>query len=156
MKIVWFIIFASIMSVASAAEIFPKGCTPVVVNEELVKLSAEVPSLVMIHNLSNMDLWVTHPVSDPSASAGWSSHLQAGNWSALALNEKSFELSCIESRPGHEQQIPCAGVLAACQMSPVTTPKNASMAFWAGENMTLKAILAHVGSEGFGLPKKAQ
>lgn len=141
---------------ASADEIFPAACKPVMVHEELVKLSAEVPILVMIHNLSTLDIWITHPVSEPSASAGWSSRLQAGNWSALALDKKSFELSCIESRPGHEQQVPCAGLLAVCQWTPVTTPKSKSGTFWAGEDMTLSALTAHVGSRGFVLPAPAQ
>lgn len=134
-----------------ADEIFPQGCKPLVVDEELVKLSTKKPTLVMVHNLSNMDIWITHPVSEPSASAGWSSRLQAGNWSALALDKKSFDLSCIESRPGHEQQVPCAGLLAACQWSNVKVPKTESGTFWAGEDMSLTALTAHVGSRGFVL-----
>ena len=145
-----------VVSNACAEEIFPAGCKPLMVHEELVKLSAEEPKLVMIHNLSTIDIWITHPVSEPSASAGWSSRLQAGNWSALALDKKSFELSCIESRPGHEQQVPCAGLLAACQWTPVTTPKSESGTFWAGEDMSLSALTAHVGSRGFVLPAPAQ
>ena len=136
---------------ACADEIFPVGCLPLVVHDELVKLSAEKPTLIMIHNLSKSDLWITHPVSEPSTNAGWSSRLQGGNWSALALDKKSFELSCIESRPGHEQQVPCVGLLVACQWSNVTSPKTETGTFWAGEDMTLTALKAHVGSRGFGL-----
>lgn len=151
------IIMLLIASSVCAEEIFPAGCKPLMVHEELVKLSAKKPKLVMIHNLSTIDIWITHPVSEPSASAGWSSRLQAGNWSALALDEKSFELSCIESRPGHEQQVPCAGLLAACQWTPVKTPKSKSGGtFWAGEDMSLSALTAHVGSRGFVLPPLAQ
>ncbi len=142
----------------SADEIFPSGCTALVVHDELIKLSTDKPSLVMIHNLSNLDLWITHPVSEPGANAGWSSRLQAGNWSALALSDKTFDLSCIESRPGHEQQVPCVGLLAACTWSNVTMPKKESGTFWAGEDMTLTALKAHVGSRGFVLaaPTKPQ
>ena len=142
---------------AHAEEIFPKGCVPQTVAKEQVMLSAEKPALVMIHNLSNIDVWITHPMAvDPGASAGWSSRLQAGNWSALALAKGPFALSCIESRPGHEQQTPCAGILAICQWSPVTMPKNESGTFWAGEDMTLSALTAHVGSRGLVLPAPAQ
>lgn len=137
---------------ANAGEIFPAGCKPITVHEELVKLSTKKPALVMIHNLSNVDLWITHPVTEPSASAGWSSRLQAGNWSALALDKESFELSCIESRPGHEQQVPCAGLLAACQWTKIKMPKSESGTFWAGEDMALRALTAHVGSRGFVIP----
>lgn len=134
-----------------AGEIFPAGCKPLLVQDELLKLSTDKPSVVMIHNLSSLDLWITHPVSEPSASAGWSSRLQAGNWSALALSDKYFDLSCIESRPGHEQQVPCTGLLAACQWLNVTMPKKETGTFWAGEDMTLTALKAHVGSRGFVL-----
>ena len=136
----------------SAEEIFPAGCKPLVLHEELVKLSTEVPSLVMIHNLSTMDLWITHPLSEINGHEKWSSRLQSGNWSALALDKKSFDLSCIESRPGHEQQVPCAGLLSACQWTPVPTPKSEPGTFWAGEDLSLSALTAHVGSRGLVLP----
>lgn len=141
---------------ARAGEIFPVGCTPLVVHDELIKLSADKPVVVMIHNLSKMDIWMTHPESEPSANAGWSSHLQAGHWSALALDKKIFELSCIESRPGHEQQVPCAGLVVACQWLNAKMPKKESGTFWAGEDMILSALTAHVGSRGFILAAPVQ
>ena len=156
MKYILSVLCILMVSNVSADEIFPTGCKPIVVKDELVTLSADKPVLVMIHNLSSVDLWITHPVSEPNASAGWSSRLQGGNWSALALDKKSFELSCIESRPGHEQQVPCAGLLAICQWTKMTPPKSASGTFWAGEDMTLTALTAHVGSRGFILPTPAQ
>ena len=151
MKPILSVILILFAMTSHADEIFPSGCKPLTVHEELMTFSAEKPIVVMIHNLSTIDIWITHPVSEPSASAGWSSRLQAGNWSALALDKKSFELSCIESRPGHEQQVPCAGLLAACQWTSVKTPKSESGTFWAGEDMTLTALKAHVGSRGFVL-----
>lgn len=144
---------------AIAGEIFPVGCVPVEVHEEYVKLTTGQPALVMIHNLSNVDLWITHPLSEPSASAGWSSHLQSGHWSALALDKKTFDLSCIESKPGHEQQVPCAGLLSVCQYPNVkASSKNqdASGTFWAGEDLPLSGLIAHVGSRGFKVPSPKQ
>lgn len=135
-----------------AEEIFPAGCKPLTVHEETIKLSTEEPSVVMLHNLSSIDIWITHPVAESDASAGWSTNLQAGNWAALALDKKEFELSCIESRPGHEQQVPCAGLLAACQWLKVQMPKTESGTFWAGENLPLSALTAHIGSRGLVLP----
>lgn len=140
-----------------AKEIFPKGCVPQRVTEEHVSLVTEKPALVMIHNLSSMEIWITHPeTKDPGASAGWTSRLEAGNWSALALAKGPFELGCIESKPGHEQQISCSEVLAICQWSDVTMPKDVVGNFWAGENLTLSALTAHVGSRGVVVPSKAQ
>lgn len=140
------------MGHAVAEEVFPPACRPLPIQDDFVKLSVEKPSLVMLHNLSSStDLWVTHPVSTVEPNVSLSGRLQAGNWSALALDKKSFELSCIESRPGHEQQVPCAGLLAVCIWSS-TPPKAHSGTFWAGEDMSLSALTAHVGSQGFILP----
>lgn len=139
-----------------ADDIFPVGCKAVVVKDESVTLTAPKSAVVMIHNLATHELWLTHPVVDPSSSAGWTSRLQGGNWSALALHDKSFELSCIESRPGHEQQISCAGVLAVCQFGTETMPANEAATYWAGEDMNLSALTAYIARRGFTLPALAQ
>jgi hypothetical protein len=153
MKSIVLITMLLMVGVADANEIFPTGCLPILVHQESLKLSAKKPHLVMIHNLSQSDLWITHPVSDPGASAGFSSHLKAGNWSALLLEKQAFELNCIESVPGHEQQVPCAGLLAACQWPKVKLSKNNKGTFWAGEDMALSALKAHVGSRGIVILK---
>ena len=152
MKYLLLLLFIAMGAVAHAEEGFPVACQAVAVQQESVTLKTKQPLLVLIHNLSRGDLWITHPVSDPSASAGWSSHLEAGNWSALAVDKESFELSCIESKPGHEQQVPCVGVIAVCEWSTVKLPAQAIGTFWAGENMTLQALTAHLGGRGYGLP----
>lgn len=135
-----------------AEEAPPSSCRPLMVQEETVMLSAEKPLVVIIHNLSKADLWITHPVSEPNASAGWSSRLQAGNWSALVLDKEAFELSCIESQPGHEQQVPCRGLISACSWATVTMPSQGKGTYWAGEDMSLSALLNYLGGRGFGLP----
>lgn len=134
----------------------PATCQAIAVKEESVMLKSDAPVVVLIHNQSKSDLWITHPVSEASASAGWSSRLQSGKWSALALDKKSFELSCIESKPGHEQQIPCTGAITVCQWNGVTMPAKASGTYWAGEDMTLSALSTHLGGNGFGLPTSSQ
>jgi hypothetical protein len=139
---------------AYAEEIFPPGCTPLVVSGELVELPATKSTVTMIHNLSNTDLWVTHPVSEPNTSAGWSSRLQAGNWSALALSEDAFELSCIESSPGHEQQTPCSAVLAVCLWSAAIMPEKSSGTYWAAEDMPLSSLIAYIKRRGFVFSEK--
>lgn len=137
---------------AIAGDNLPSSCKPVAVKGETVKVSAKKPLLVMIHNLSNTDLWITHPVSDPGASAGWSSRLQADNWSALAVDKENFELSCIESKPGHEQQVPCQGVISVCGLAKITMPAKETGTYWAGENMSLSNLKEHLGGQGFELP----
>ena len=140
---------------AQAEVIMPKGCRPLPLDGQAVVLKAAKPSLFFIYNKGETDLWITHPVQDPSASAGWSSRIQAGNWSSLLLSLKTFELSCVESKPGHEHQIPCAPVLAICQFPQAKFPqKDRDGSFWVGENMSLKALETHVEARGFVLQKE--
>lgn len=140
----------------NAEEIFPAHCKPLVVSGERVMLPAAKSMVTMMHNLSGSDLWITHPVSEPNTSAGWSSHLQAGNWSALVVNNEKFELSCIESRPGHEQQVPCSTVLAVCQWTAASLPEQGPNTVWAGEDMLLSPLTAYMKRRGFviGSPAK--
>lgn len=148
MRIVAFLCATLLATSLYAESTFPKGCHPVTVQGESVTLQAKI-KLVYIHNLSNSDLWVTHPVTDAGASAGWASRLQANNWSALAVNKTPFILNCIESRPGHEQQIPCEGAIAVCQWPKVKIPSSTEEgAFWAGEDKSLDALNAELGSRG--------
>ncbi|NSL17125.1 hypothetical protein HRQ65_01850 [Tatlockia micdadei] len=156
MKFILSTLLLLIAGAVSAEDKMPSDCKPVAVKGETLMVSAKKPSLVMIHNLSNTDLWITHPVSDPGASAGWSSRLQAGNWSALALDQKNFELSCIESKPGHEQQVPCQGVISVCRWAKVTLPAKEIGTFWAGENMVLSNLMEHLGGRGFELSSSSE
>jgi hypothetical protein len=156
MRFVFSILLILFIGGARAEEQNILSCKPIRLKGESTLLSTKKPLLMMIHNLSDADLWITHPVSEASANAGWSSRLQAGNWSALALDISSFELSCIESKPGHEQQVPCSGVISICRW-PVTMPKKSPGTYWAGENMALAGLLGHLGTNGFTkLPTKSQ
>jgi hypothetical protein len=141
-----------ISSCLFAESTLPVGCQPVAVQGEAVTLKAKKNKLVFIHNLTKFDLWITHPVTEPSASAGWASRLQADNWSALAVDKPSFILNCIESKPGHEQQVPCEGTIAVCQWRGAKMPGNEKGTFWAAEDKSLSALTAAIGARGFVLP----
>lgn len=156
MKAILFIFLLLCTAAVNAEDAMPSSCTPIGVKAESVMLSTKKPVLVFIHNLSKSDFWITHPVSDPSASAGWSSRLQAGHWSALALDKESFEISCIESKPGHEQQVPCSGAISVCSIVPENSPTQNSGTYWAGEDMKLSALQEHLGQRGFALPGSTQ
>lgn len=147
-------IFCFVSTNTHAGEIFPNNCKPLVVKGELLVLPTGLPRLIMLHNLSSVDVWITHPMSGKDSNAGWSSRLQSNHWSALMINKKAFELSCIESKPGHEQQIACEQTLAACEWIPTSKPEYAKGVFWAGENMPLKALIAYINRHGFELPQR--
>jgi hypothetical protein len=133
-----------------AESTLPSGCQAVAVQGDSVTLKAKKNSLFFIHNLSVTDMWLTHPITDPGASAGWTTRLQASKWSALALMKGPFIINCVESRPGHEQEVPCKGLIAVCKWIEVKIPKNSkSTTFWAAEDMSLSGLTAAVGDRGF-------
>lgn len=140
--------------IAVAESTLPAGCQSVAVQGETLTLQAKKKSLFLIHNIIDNDLWITHPVTDPGASAGWSSRLQSDNWSALVIEKGPFILSCIESRPGHEQQIPCEGTLVVCKWKKVKIPSANTGDFWASEDVSLEALKTAIGGKGFVLPTK--
>jgi hypothetical protein len=143
------IVFAPMLFAEAA---LPDGCRVVAVQGDSVILKAKKGRLVFIHNLLATDLWLTHPVNSPGASAGWPSRIQAERWSALVVDKSSFPLSCIESKPGHEQQVACRGVIAVCQWKKVKWPDSSEGSFWAGEDMSLAELRASLGGRGFVLP----
>ncbi len=152
MKCIATLVLICLMDGVHAQEIFPAHCTPFVVSSEQVMVPAQKSMVTMIHNLSSTDLWMAHA----ETSASWSSHLQAGHWSALVLPEEPFEWRCIESVPGHEQQVSCADVLAVCQWPATTLPKKPSDTVWVGEDMLLSPLIAYMGRQGFVLAPSAQ
>ena len=130
----------------------PKHCQALTVQGETVTIQAPKKGLVFVHNISENDLWITHPVADPSASAGWSTRLQKGKWSALAVDKGDFAINCIESRPGHEQQTLCEDSVAVCLWKKVKIPENQQGYFWVAEDLNLGALKAAVGARGYVLP----
>lgn len=152
MKIVLWICTLLLSLPAIAANVLPKGCTPIAVQQDTVTIKNKKPRLVFIHNTTENDLWITHQVVDSGANAGWSSRLQANKWSALVVAKGPFAIECIESKPGHEQQIPCPGAIVMCQWKKSKMPKDHKGDYWAAEDMTLRALMAAIGDKGFKIP----
>ena len=137
---------------AWADEKAPASCQPLPVQGESVIVHTKKPLVILLHNIGANDIWVTHPVANTGASAGWTSRLQSGKWSAMVLNKPSFEINCVESTPGHEQQGPCEGILAMCQWPSVKISSTEKGTYWAGENMNLSDLMSYIGGRGFSLP----
>lgn len=139
-----------------STEMFPAACKAFAIKGDNINIPSGSLRVFMVHNLSAFDVWITHPASDENFDPGWSSRLQGNQWSALALDTQSLVLNCVESRPGHEQQVSCEQALAACEWPITSRPEHAHGVFWAGENMTLSALKAYIGRHGFELPSQAQ
>lgn len=152
--ILLFLTFFLSVSANAAESTLPQGCQALTVQGESVTIDSKKKSLVYIHNLTENDLYVTHPGSNEGASAGWSSLLGNNHWSALQIAKGPFTIHCIESRPGHEQQIPCENAIAVCEWKKVKFPVQAEGSFWVAENLSLKALHAAAGARGYNIPIK--
>lgn len=141
-------------TIAIAAEL-PEGCKPLTVKGDKPSFSVTSPSLLILMNVTDDDLWLTHPEPETGASAGWNSKLQSGQFSALVLNQEKFVLQCIESTPGHEQHIPCQGALAVCIWKTVKIPRNEVGTFWAVEDKRLAALKLALIKRNFIFPEKS-
>lgn len=136
-----------------AQEVYPNGCVPWSIHDAIPTFEYKQPVILMFHNLSDNDLWVTNPATEKGSQTGLSSLVQAGQWSALAINKDktSLPIKCIESKPGHEQAISCSDVLAICQWPKTQFPEVDSGIFWAGENMHLAPLQAFLARQGYVL-----
>jgi hypothetical protein len=150
MRSIFFIIIIFSSWALKAQEVLPNGCLPLVVKTDSVTLSSEKYPLILVHNISDSVLWITHPAGSEGES-GWSSRLQPGKWSVLVLNNSPIKFSCIESKPGHEQQASCRDVLAICQWPKAKVPEKKSGIFWAAEDMGMLPLKAYIGRLGFTL-----
>lgn len=137
---------------ALGATELPKGCKPIAVQKETLTINTKKPRLIFIHNTTENDLWITHQVADSGANTGSSSRIQANNWSALVVSKGPYTMECIESKPGHEQQIPCLGSVVLCQYKKTKMPPSRQPDYWAAEDMSLRALTSAVGGKGFEIP----
>lgn len=148
LKISSTLLFLMIIHNVFAVDLMPAHCKPIHLLHQKFKNPQKKNVIFMIHNFSDTHIWITHPQENKEMSAGWNSYLEAKNWSALALSRPSFKIRCIESKPGHEQEISCDRVLNACKW-PVVHNHPTVGAFWAGENMSLAALSGYLTQRGF-------
>ena len=133
---------------SASIEVYPAKCVPFSIQGVLLDLKVKPPAVVMLHNLSKNDLWLTHNAVGEESS-GWSNRLSANKWSALSMTKESLNISCIESRPGHEQNIACSDALAVCIWPAEKIPKQSLGVVWAGENRSLSTLIAYIARRGY-------
>ena len=152
-----FVLMVMSVNIHAGDVVFPKGCVAITSLARQILFKSESNDsqvLYLIHNQSPHELWLTHPVKNPSASAGWSSQLKVSQWSAITVAEPEFALSCVEVKPGSEQYVDCADVVVACEYSDAKFSSSAKGGYWVAENKTLAALLSAIPGRGIQLPRK--
>ncbi len=153
MKNILGLLVCIVSGLAHALDKLPSGCSQLTVQENDLQLVAKKPTVFLLYNQSMQNIWLTHPSNKASMSAGWSSPLDAGKWSAFFTDKPTFELSCVESKPGHEQQVPCANLIIACTWNTMQIPAQNKGAFWIAENYDQDALLSYMGNHDYPLPE---
>ncbi|MFZ2314987.1 MAG: hypothetical protein WAW86_04920 [Gammaproteobacteria bacterium] len=97
------------------------------------KMSGNKPQVYAIKNTTDKDVELNH-VKPGGMGAGWTSALSAGKWSALALTEKNFNLTCATDNKATK----CENLLEVCHMKAVKIKANGS--YWVAENKSWDEI----------------
>jgi len=92
-----------------------------------------VPQVYFIKNKSNSMLVIDHPEKSGGAKAGWSSYLSPGKWSALAVSQTGFAVSCTINNQNKYSRANCAKLVSICQpTSGAVIQSNGN--YWVAEN----------------------
>lgn len=146
-KILLLIFLLSSMSLVHANSFL--ACPPATVKFEANNIilpgpvQARSAVIYFFRNNTEESLWLDHPVAHPSASAGWSSYIQPGNWSALILNRKNFAISCAVINPGKVDYLECKNAVSVCSPKEINLPKRKTT-YWLIENKPWDELVAAV------------
>jgi hypothetical protein len=148
MKLLWLLTLMMFLPLHASANL-PQKCKSLrSVDDALTINTKGKQQLILIYNKSKSQLWLTHTPKDPGASAGWTSSLDSGKWSALSMNDNDFSFKCVESRPGHEQTMPCSEMLTACnKVDAIFSPKTKGN-YWVAENKNINQLIYSINGRG--------
>ncbi len=162
-KLITFVLFAFLVSAGCQAQDngsgFPEGCSA-----EGYKFSGKeltlnngirgVLNLFLFHNVSGDTIYINHePKNNPGASAGWSTELAAGNWTAITMSKGNFMFTCGKMVPGKFEEVMCGGDLDVCKFKNPVFNKESNGSYWVSENKPLDATLETIKSRGIEVNK---
>ena len=135
---------------------FPGGCGShgIKISGEKVILNygtGDAQGLVLFHNISGQAIILNHAPKDPGASAGWSTELGPGNWSALTTSVPDVDYTCSTAGPASYAELTCSKVIEVCAFSNPVFKTGDSGTFWVSEDKPLSAVMDSIKSRGIGL-----
>ncbi len=143
-----------ILNCSSAMAAMEDHCVPLEIkseNKEIILPGPDQPKtnkLYFFENLTEKSIWLDHPVLHPSASAGWSSYLRAGNASALWVGRKNFNISCAVIQPGKVEYLDCAKVISVCVPNEVVYPSSRKGTYWLAEDKPWNDLIKALAKRG--------
>lgn len=104
-----------------------------------------------LHNISKNTLVLDHPVEKVGASAGWSSYLSPGNWSAIALSKPDFAIRCVVVMKNEKSVLgDCSKLIKVCKPN-LQDQEIRSGSYWLVENLVWDAFLKMLSRRGVNL-----
>lgn len=91
--------------------------------------------IYLIKNKSTTPIIIDHTSKREGASAGWSSYLDPGRWSAISVSETRFNLKCMVVHEGKGQPGNCTDLITICQPKHAKASKKIGN-YWLTENKT--------------------
>lgn len=151
MRYIFMIFGMSFCALGIAKEFLPKGCHAFPI-ENMVELKQQKNHLILIHSLSNYEIWLAN-----QQQAKLTVSLVPGEWSAFYAPQGQVQWYCIQSQPGHEQKVSCQQVLAACDWSAKPPQKEiAKINSWVANNLSFSEMHAYVQRLGWRFKDKAK
>lgn len=150
MRYLIFLLIFAFNSLFAAANI---SCKPALVKAEdknIILPGPQKPKTVQIYffnNIAKKSLWLDRVLKERSASAGWSSFIHPGNWSALAVSSKDFKVDCAVIQPGKADYLDCSKVIAICSPQFNTDSKAYG---WMVEDKPWDEFVVALKAKGFG------
>lgn len=112
--------------------------------------AAKVPQVYFLKNKSQTSIWIDHPLTkNPGVSAGFSSYLRGGNWSAFVLNKQNFALSCLKIQPGKVVTMNCKQILDVFTPLNWESLKPLKGSYWLTEDKADDAFIKALAKRGF-------
>lgn len=103
--------------------------------------STKISQIVVFKNTTAQSIWLDHATENRSASAGWSSFLRAGHWSALVLNRKDFAITCAIITPGKLEYQDCSKVISTCTPQNEAGNSKRKGSSWLAEDKTWEELV---------------
>jgi hypothetical protein len=107
--------------------------------------------LLVLKNITDRPILLTRNIKHQGASAGWSTTLKGGRYSALQVNSRRFVLMCAHPESLTASHTNCAKVLSTYWLPVKVHHKNdlASGSFWVSENQILANLYHKVLARGY-------
>ncbi len=115
--------------------------------------TAGTAQIYFLKNISKHSIWIDHPVKNAPVSAGWSSYLRPGNWSAFLLTQKDFAISCVAIRPGKVDYLDCAQEISVCAPTNLKFNPARKSSYWLVEDKPLDDLVKALQNRGVSVTK---